>query len=80
MKKFSDFVNYLESFGQKFNIIQDMTKLCFERYPSEIKDFFQKIALKDPEIKNLLQQFESPKEEDDPIAKPISDDGNSTEN
>jgi len=76
MKKFSDFIKYQESFGQKFNVIQDIVKICFDRYPSEIKDFFQKISLKDPEVKNLMQQLEESKEDDDPIAKPIADDGN----
>lgn len=76
MKKFQDFVRYLESFGEKSNIIENIVKICFERYPSEIKDFFQKIALKDPEVKTLMTKFEGEKDKDEDIAKPIADDGN----
>lgn len=80
MKKFEDFVRYYESIGEKFKIIEDIVKICFERYPAETKDFFQNIANKDPDVKNLMSQFESDKSNDDVITKPIADDGGGEEN
>lgn len=79
MKKFQEFINYYESIGEKFKIIEDIVKICFERYPAETKDFFQNIANKDPDVKNLMFQFESDKSEDDFVTKPIADDGGGEE-
>jgi hypothetical protein len=79
MKKFQDFVRYYESIGEKFKLIEDIVKICFERYPVEIKDFFQTIANKDPDVKNLMSQFNSNSSDDDSVTKPIADEGGGDE-
>lgn len=79
MRKFQDFVKYCESIGEKFKIIEDIVKICFERYPTEIKDFFQTMSNKDPDIRNLMSQFENNQEDDDVVTKPIADDGGGNE-
>lgn len=72
MKSFKE---YLFSENENNDNLREIMKLLWERYTAETIDFLQKIATKDPDIKNILDNLSYEKQEKEPdiISKNVSD-------
>lgn len=72
MKSFKDYIFeiYKES-SEKYNLFKRLFELCLEKHTNETKDFFEMMAAKDEEIKDVLDKLKS--EEKDVVAKNLAD-------
>jgi hypothetical protein len=71
MKSFREYI----SNNNKEDSLSKLIKLTWERYNPEIRDFFEKISSKDADIRQLLEELDTPEssEEPDVISKNASD-------
>lgn len=71
MKTFREYV----SSNNKEDSLNKLIKLTWERYNPEIRDFFDKISVKDADIRQILQELDAPdnSEESEVISKNASD-------
>lgn len=78
MKTFIEYLRNLSENAEKYNILYDLIKLSWTRYNPETKDFLEKIANKDAEIKRLLEKINNPNQDekidnDDDVYKSSAD-------
>jgi len=71
MKTFSSFVRFKEntsvdSASNQDDLLLQVIRLAWKRYPQEAKDFFAQLGSKDPDIKELLEKIENPSTEFSP--------------
>jgi len=60
MKSFKDYICqiYKES-SEKYELFKNLFNICLEKYTSETKDFFEMLASRDEEIKDILDKLKS---------------------
>jgi hypothetical protein len=70
LKTFKEFVS---STNNNQSLLNKLAEIAWTRYSPETKDFFEKLAVKDPDIRNIYDQMKSSQNDPDVISKNASD-------
>jgi hypothetical protein len=72
MRSFREYIYeiYKES-SEKYDLFKKLFDICLEKYTKETKDFFEILANKDEEIRDILEKLKS--EGEDVVATNLSD-------
>jgi hypothetical protein len=72
---FKTYKEFIENNNHFQNLLNKLIALSWERYNPEIKDFFDKLSYKDPDIKGIIDELNNSKNNSEPdvISKNASD-------